>query len=99
LLSLALDPNPELLVLDEPAAGIDFADHGPFYELLGQINRETGLTMLLVSHDLSVIAERAHHVICLKNGRVECQGPPSAVLADDSLQRAYGLNAATFASR
>jgi len=90
LLSLALDPRPELLLLDEPAAGIDFADQLPFYELLAEINRETGVTILLVSHDLSVVSEHAHHVLCLKNGRIECEGSPAEVLSGESLARTFG---------
>jgi zinc transport system ATP-binding protein len=90
LLSLALEPHPELLLLDEPAAGIDFADQKPFYELLGEINRKTGVTILIVSHDLSVVSERAHHVLCLQNGRIVCQGPPGDVLTQEAVSRTFG---------
>lgn len=90
LLSLALEPHPELLLLDEPAAGIDFADQQPFYDLLAEINRERKLTILLVSHDLSVVSNRVHHVLCLKNGRIECQGPPASVLTPEMIGRIFG---------
>jgi zinc transport system ATP-binding protein len=90
LLSLALEPHPELLLLDEPAAGIDFADQQPFYDLLAAINRERKVTILLVSHDLSVVSNRVHHVLCLKNGRIECQGPPETVLTPDMMAQVFG---------
>jgi zinc transport system ATP-binding protein len=90
LLSLALDPHPELLLLDEPAAGIDFVDQKPFYDLLSEINRKTGVTILLVSHDLSVVSEHAHHVLCLKNGRIECEGSPQTVLTQEALAHTFG---------
>src|SRR5262249_21655026 len=61
LLALALEPQPELLLLDEPAAGIDFQHADPFYELLAGLNHQTGVTILLVSHDLSVVNRHAHH--------------------------------------
>src|SRR5437762_6000920 len=79
LLALALDPKPELLLLDEPAAGIDFKDQERFYDLLARLNADTGVTILLVSHDLSVVFRHAHHVLCLKDGRVQCEGPPQAL--------------------
>jgi zinc transport system ATP-binding protein len=76
LLALALQPQPELLLLDEPAAGVDFQHEKPFYDLLAQLNRDTGVTILLVSHELSVVSNHAHHVLCLKDGQIQCQGPP-----------------------
>jgi len=90
LLSLALDPNPELLLLDEPAAGIDFADQKPFYDLLADINRKQGVSILIVSHDISIVSEHAHHVLCLQNGKVVCQGPPGDVLTPAVLGSTFG---------
>ena len=90
LLSLALDPHPELLLLDEPAAGIDFVDQKPFYDLLADLNRETGVTILLVSHDLSVVSEHAHRVLCLKNGKIECEGTPDEMLSGEAIARTFG---------
>jgi zinc transport system ATP-binding protein len=96
LLALALEPNPELLLLDEPAAGIDFKDQEPFYELLADLNARTGVTVLLVSHDLSVVSRLAHHVLCLEDGRIQCQGPPREVLNGEALARTFGADKALF---
>jgi zinc transport system ATP-binding protein len=77
LLALALNPQPELLLLDEPAAGIDFKDQQGFYELITELNRETGVTVLLVSHDTGIVPKVAHHVLCMGEGRIKCQGSPT----------------------
>jgi zinc transport system ATP-binding protein len=90
LLALALGPQPELLLLDEPAAGIDFVDVGKFYDLIAELNRRTGVTILLVSHDTSVVSSITHHVLCLKDGVIHCQGPPREVVTKDMLERIFG---------
>jgi zinc transport system ATP-binding protein len=90
LLALALGPQPELLLLDEPAAGIDFVDVGKFYDLIADLNRRTGVTILLVSHDTSVVSSITHHVLCLKDGVIHCQGPPREVVTPDMLERIFG---------
>ena len=90
LLALALEPGPELLLLDEPAAGIDFKEGEKFYELIASVNRETGATILLVSHDVSVVSRLAHHVLCLEGGRIQCQGPPGEIMNDAMLERIFG---------
>lgn len=90
LLGLALEPEPELLLLDEPAAGIDFRDQNDFYHLIAQINQVSGVTVLLVSHELSVVAQHAHHVLCLRDGRIHCEGAPHEVLSGEVLTETFG---------
>jgi zinc transport system ATP-binding protein len=96
LLALALQPSPELLLLDEPASGIDFKDQKKFYELISQINDETGITVLLVSHDLGMVNAHADHVLCLKDGRIQCQGPPEEILTPQNLSLTFGAETALF---
>ncbi len=93
----ALMTDPELLLLDEPAAGIDFQDQEKFYDLIARLNRERRVTVCLVSHDLSVVSKHAHHVLCLKDGRINCQGPPQQILTADTLRQTFGLETAVFA--
>jgi zinc transport system ATP-binding protein len=99
LLGLALQPQPELLLLDEPAAGIDFPDQAKFYDLLARLNRERKTTILLVSHDISMVSQRAHHVLCLKDGHIQCQGAPSHVLTKEMLEQTFGLGQAIYEHR
>ena len=90
LLALALDPQPELLLLDEPAAGIDFKDEQDFHELIATLNRETGVTVLLVSHDLPTVAKFATHVLCLAGGMIRSQGHPADVLTAENVAATFG---------
>jgi zinc transport system ATP-binding protein len=95
LLALALDPQPELLLLDEPAAGIDFKDEQDFYRLIGDLNRSTGVTVVLVSHDLPTIAGFATHVLCLQGGVIRAAGHPDDVLGSDAVAATFGTRGLT----
>lgn len=89
LLALALEPMPELLLLDEPAAGIDFKDQQSFYDLIAEINRNSGVTVVLVSHDLPTVRKLAHQVLCLKNGVIVKQGAPNEVLTPEAIEETF----------
>ena len=95
LMALALKPNPELLLLDEPAAGIDFKDQESFYHLIARINKERNVTILLVSHDLSIVYKHAHHVLCLQDGRIVCEGTPQQ-MDRDKLKQVFGAESALY---
>jgi zinc transport system ATP-binding protein len=90
LLALALEPSPELLLLDEPAAGIDFKFQESFYELIARLNVERAVTVLLVSHDVSMVSKHAQRVICLRDGKIECEGPPAEIMTPEMLGRTFG---------
>ncbi|MBL8794650.1 MAG: metal ABC transporter ATP-binding protein [Planctomycetia bacterium] len=90
LLALALQPRPELLLLDEPASGIDFQHEQGYYDLLARLNRETGVTILLVSHELSVVSKHAHWVLCLKDGKIRCEGPPEETATREVVDEIFG---------
>lgn len=93
LLALAIDPQPELLLLDEPASGIDFKDEQDFYGLIGELNRTTNVTVVLVSHDLPTVSKFATHVLCLAGGVIRSQGHPSDVLTDANVAATFGATA------
>jgi zinc transport system ATP-binding protein len=96
LLALALEPRPELLLLDEPAAGIDFREVHRFHDLILDLNARTGVTILLVSHDISMVSKMAHHVLCLQDGQIECEGTPGEVLTGEMLARTFGADKGLF---
>lgn len=89
LLALALGQDPNLLVLDEPAAGVDFQGEHAFCGLLESLRRERGFTQLMVSHDLATVTHHATHVICL-NRKVAAEGSPCDVLTNETLSSIFG---------
>lgn len=91
LLALALRQEPDLLLLDEPSAGIDFQGEHVFCELLDNLRREQGFTQLMVSHDLATVTHHASHVICL-NRRVAAEGPPRQTLTSETLTAIFGVH-------
>ncbi len=91
LLALALEQEPDLLVLDEPAAGVDVQGEYLLCELLERLRLERGFTQLMVSHDLATVTHHATHVILL-NRRVASEGPPREVLTPENLSVVFGLH-------
>lgn len=76
----ALSMNPNVLVLDEPAAGLDPAMHDLVFSLLLDLNR-AGKTIVLVSHSMDDIAQYCNHVVYLNDGHVVADGTPSQVFS------------------
>lgn len=89
LLARALLHDPQLLVLDEPTQGLDQPGIVAFYQLIEDLRRETGIAVLMVSHDLLVVMRASDRVICL-NGHVCCQGTPQAVSAAPEYRALFG---------
>jgi len=95
LLALALRDNPDILLLDEPVSGVDASGEELFCDFLDQIHRESRFSLLLVSHDLSVVTRHADRVICL-NRSIVCQGATTEVLTPETLSAMYGSGAHLF---
>jgi zinc transport system ATP-binding protein len=89
LVAFALVGNPNVLLLDEPTAGVDEPGQERLNELVRRLQTEQGLTVLFISHELSVVYRYANNVLCLSRDRV-CVGPPRAVLTPDVLHEMYG---------
>lgn len=93
LMARAIARKPDLLVLDEPVQGVDFAGEIALYDLIKSIRNLSGCGILLISHDLHVVMAETDTVICL-NGHVCCRGTPEAVSRSPEYVRLFGSRAA-----
>ena len=91
LLALAIQQRPDVLIMDEPSAGVDIGGENLLCELLDSLRSERGFTQIMVTHDLSMVTAHADYVICL-NRRVLGQGPTSTTLTSDVLAATFGLH-------
>lgn len=89
LIAWALLDDPDVLLFDEPTAGIDVGGEETIYNLLKKLHSERNLTILLISHDLNIVYKYASNVLCL-NKEMICHGIPSEVLDPASLTKLYG---------
>jgi len=94
LLARALLRDPHLLILDEPAQGVDIAGQSELYELISKIRHENGCSVLMISHDLHLVMSSTDEVVCL-NHHVCCHGKPDQVSADPAFLELFGANVST----
>ncbi|MDP2688774.1 MAG: metal ABC transporter ATP-binding protein, partial [Deltaproteobacteria bacterium] len=85
----ALAGEPEILILDEPEAGIDLTAQEKFYTFIEQLNNGLGMTVLLISHDIDVVAHQVKTILCL-NRRLVCHGSPKQFITEEYMQKLYG---------
>lgn len=90
LLALALDPVPDLLLLDEPVSGVDHNGLELFYEIVSEIRKNHDLAIILISHDLNLVAKHADRVVLL-NKTVICNGSPQEVFSDERTKKMFGI--------
>ena len=88
-LARALVAEPKLLLLDEPAGGLNHEEVGTLMELLRRIRAELGLTMLLVEHHMNMVMRISDRVVALDFGRKIADGTPAEVQANEDVVRAY----------
>lgn len=89
LIAQALIKTPDLLLLDEPSAGIDIEGAQAFYDLVRHLNTEHGVTVLLISHEINMVYSFADQILCLNRDLV-CNGPPREVLTKEVMEKLYG---------
>jgi zinc transport system ATP-binding protein len=96
LLARALLRDSDLLVLDEPTAGVDFAGQAELYKLIGTIRDKRQCGILLISHNLHLVMAATDRVLCL-NHHVCCEGRPELVSRNPAYLELFGSDAASAA--
>ena len=89
----ALAQRPRLLLLDEPTAALDLKHRLSVYELLTRLNRDLGITVIVVSHDINLAARHCRRVVLLDEGALAADGSPDEVLTAENVRRVYEVEA------
>jgi branched-chain amino acid transport system ATP-binding protein len=85
----ALGTGPEVLLLDEPAAGTNPAEKLELAELVRKVNTELGITVLLIEHDMKLVMSVAQRIVVLNFGEVIAEGPPAEIQRNSVVINAY----------
>ena len=90
-IAMALAQQTDLLLLDEPTTFLDVAHQVEVLDLLTDLNRARGTTIVLVLHDLNLAARYADHLVAMVDGAVHSAGAPGDVLTEDTVRTVFGL--------
>ena len=96
LLAGALQARPALLLLDEPAAGVDVEAEDSLHQIIRRAADTHETSVVLVSHDLSVVAGISDHVVCL-NKSIVCEGEPHSIMSGENLAELFGSSKSVYA--
>lgn len=88
-LARALAMKPRLLLLDEPMAGMTLTEKEDMSKYILHINRSTGITIVMIEHDMRVVMDLSEHITVLSFGRVIARGNPEEIVANPEVQRSY----------
>lgn len=83
--------NPEVIILDEPTAGQDYAHYTEIMEFLRSLNRELGITIIMITHDMHLMLEYTDRAIVISDGQVLADGKSSHILTDEKITEAASL--------
>ena len=88
-LARAIALKPDLILLDEPMAGMNLEEKEDMARYIVDLNEEFGMTVVMIEHDMGVVMDISHRVIVLEFGKKIAEGTPEEVLADPRVRRAY----------
>ncbi|HQK99194.1 MAG TPA: ABC transporter ATP-binding protein [Smithellaceae bacterium] len=88
-IGIALATEPEVLLLDEPTAGMSCAETNHCAEMIQKLNTDLGLSIVLVEHDMSVVMSISEEILVMNEGRTLAEGTPREVSDNEEVQRVY----------
>lgn len=91
-IAMALAQQTEVLLLDEPTTFLDVGHQVEVLDLLSDLNRSQGTTIVMVLHDLNLAARYADHLIALSDGRLSASGSPSEILRPELVDELFGMS-------
>jgi iron complex transport system ATP-binding protein len=90
-IAMALAQETDILLLDEPTTFLDIAHQVEVLDLLIDLNRQRGTTIVMVLHDLNLAARYADHLVAVRQGRIHVAGPPARVLTEEMVEQVFGV--------
>lgn len=91
-IAMALAQQTDILLLDEPTTFLDISHQIEILDLLTDLNRDHGTTVVMVLHDLNLAARYAHILVSMVDGRIHSSGPPASTLTEAMVRDVFGLN-------
>lgn len=91
IIARAIAQKPKVLLLDEPTVYLDISGQIEIMDLIGRLNKEEGITVVAVLHDVNLAARYCDRIALLNDGMLESVGPPQEVLTPEAIQSVYGI--------
>ncbi|KJZ18504.1 ABC transporter ATP-binding protein [Loktanella sp. S4079] len=91
-IAMVLAQNPQILILDEPTTYLDLPHQRDILQLVRDLQKENGLTVIMVLHDINFAARYSDQIVALKDKRVFCSGTPTEVVTQENMADIYGLD-------
>ncbi|MEC1179034.1 ABC transporter ATP-binding protein [Metasolibacillus meyeri] len=92
-LAMALAQETDILLLDEPTTYLDMAHQLEVLEIVEELNKNLGCTIVMVLHDLNHAARYSHELIAIKDGQIQCCGTPNDIMTNDMLKKVFNIDA------
>ncbi len=91
-IAMALAQQTDILFLDEPTTFLDITYQVEILDLLTDLNRKYGTTIVMVLHDINLSARYADYIFALRNGELICEGPPEQVITEDTMLQIFNMD-------